>query len=456
MRPGRLTAIAGAATVFLLASAPVVIPGVELEPGPLNRVSEDLEDAPHVEPYLAADPRNPDVLVAGSIVFIDSEPVVHGFVSHDRGRSWQRFPLDACGVDPWVDFGSDGTVFVVCLGRLEGKGRIIVYRSGDGGLSWQAPVVIPAGGGGSTDRPVFAVDLPYGDGTAGDRRGTVTVAFGQHFRASGLAGQVWGPAISRSEDGGKSFSEPIFIRHDNLEQQPLDAAMLSDGTFIVAFMDFGGSGRLLSHRRTWLIRSLEDRDGFSIPILLREQVGSEMPWSLAVDRAPLHRDRIYVAVDGFWERQGVRPGALKGSSVPAIFVIYSDDRGVSWSPPVPVSDGPTESNGEIPAIAVNSKGVIAVAWYDTRNDPQGLCFDIYLSVSIDGGESFEANHRVTPRTSCPRSSKRQMGLARRYQFGGDYSGLAAGADDAFHLFWADSRTGLYQLWHQTVKVAIGG
>jgi hypothetical protein len=53
--------------------------------------------------------------------------------------------------------------------------------------------------------------------------------------------------------------------------------------------------------------------------------------------------------------------------------------------------------------------------------------------------------RVTPEPSCPRASERQRGIATRWPFGGDYSGLAAGADGRFHLLWADSSGGIYQL-----------
>ena len=178
-----------------------------------------------------------------------------------------------------------------------------------------------------------------------------------------------------------------------------------------------------------------------------------MPWSMAVDRSSRQQDRIYVAVDGFWKREGVRPGDLQGSTEPGIFVIHSDDAGTGWSKRVPVSDAAREVNAEVPAIAVNRDGVVVIAWYDTRDDPTGRCFDIYMTLSHDGGQTFLPNTRVTPETSCPGASAEQKGVARRWQFGGDYSGPTAGADGAFHIFWADSRTGLYQIWHRAIEVA---
>lgn len=41
---------------------------------------------------------------------------------------------------------------------------------------------------------------------------------------------------------------------------------------------------------------------------------------------------------------------------------------------------------------------------------------------------------------------------RSWPMGGDYSSLAAGPDGSFHLVWADSRTGHFQLRHAELRV----
>jgi hypothetical protein len=92
-------------------------------------------------------------------------------------------------------------------------------------------------------------------------------------------------------------------------------------------------------------------------------------------------------------------------------------------------------------------------WLDIDSD--GAVYFSCLSAFDDRDRVIvhRPNTRVTTGTSCPGASAEQKGVARRWQFGGDYSGLAAGADGAFHIFWADSRTGLYQIWHRTMEVA---
>jgi hypothetical protein len=107
-----------------------------------------------------------------------------------------------------------------------------------------------------------------------------------------------------------------------------------------------------------------------------------------------------------------------------------------------------------PALAVNGAGVVGVAWYDTRRDPRGEGFDVDFSASLDGGLGFLPEVRVAAEPSFPRSGAEKP-VASRWPFGGDYSGLAAGADGRFHLLWADSRAGTYQLWTVSVEVSGG-
>jgi hypothetical protein len=53
-------------------------------------------------------------------------------------------------------------------------------------------------------------------------------------------------------------------------------------------------------------------------------------------------------------------------------------------------------------------------------------------------------YKVSAKPSCPGAGDNGY-TAERWPFGGDYSGLAAAADGAFHLFWPDSRGERYEL-----------
>lgn len=403
-------------------------------------VSGDRPSAPHVEPYLAAHPEDPSLLVGAAVTVPEKaqdmdQSFVSVFRSADAGQTWDRSVLMDCQIDPWVAFGSAEQVFVSCLGREPGS--VWVYRSTDGGKTWLEPPSSAARRAPGADRPIVV---------AGAQR--VYVALGREFDAPGLSRAIYGPALARSLDVGRSFLEHDLVFHDNLQQQPIDAAVLPDGTLLMMYMDFlRSTGSPLTRRRTWLSAWEPDR-GFRLPTLVFEQTAKQMPWALAVTPD----GRLHVVGDGLWTRRGARPEDLISAAESNIFVISSDDRGQTWTRPVTVTPSIPGANFETPAIAVNEDGVLGVAWYDTRHDPSAECFDLYFSASVDGGRTFLPAARLTPETSCPRSILAQRGLAHRWSFGGDYSGLAAAADGRFHVFWADSRSGLYQVWTAIVSI----
>jgi hypothetical protein len=431
--------LAAGLTLFALGGTLHAGPGIGV--GEPVAVSGEQPEIPQVEPTLAAHPEKPGLLLGAAVTFSDLQhgldaTVVAGFRSTDGGRSWRRLSFPECRIDPWVSFGSGDQAYLSCLGR---KSPLAVYRSADAGGTWSGPVRVPATGRG-VDRPVLSV-LP----------GSVLVAFGQSSPAPGLRHRSYGAAVARSGDGGRAFSVPVPVRHDDLAQQPFDAAVLSTGAYVLFFMDYNTRNEEpLAHRRTWAARSVDGGRTFSTPVLVFEQRGREMPWAVAVDRSSRHRDRLYVAVDGSWQRRAEGGPAPPGKG---LFLLISDDGGESWRTAGTVTDAPSGANAETPAIAVDREGTVGVAWYDTRRDPRGECYDLYFSASLDGGATFLPNVRVTPEPSCPQASPQQYGVAQRWSFGGDYSGLAAGADGRFHVLWADSRSGVYRLWTADVRVA---
>jgi hypothetical protein len=55
----------------------------------------------------------------------------------------------------------------------------------------------------------------------------------------------------------------------------------------------------------------------------------------------------------------------------------------------------------MPAIAVNNDGVVAVAWYDRRDNPDNLGYFERLSASLDGGVTWLPSIRVSANANLP-------------------------------------------------------
>jgi len=124
----------------------------------------------------------------------------------------------------------------------------------------------------------------------------------------------------------------------------------------------------------------------------------------------------------------------------------------------------------MPELAVNRNGVLGVMWYDRRDHPDNLGYDIRFSVSIDGGESFLPSVLLSPGGGSALQMKEALLLGpfhpvpasdgrtpvrfnwSYFDNGGDTAGLTCDLDGVFHPLWIDRRSGLQQMWTTRVTV----
>jgi hypothetical protein len=217
----------------------------------------------------------------------------------------------------------------------------------------------------------------------------------------------------------------------------MNPVVLSDGTVVVPFNAFGDPC-CQKNTLAWTATSTDGGRSFSAPMFVTNACGRDFS-ELGID-APgrTSRDRLYWSCS-----DGGR-----------VYVLYSADQGHSWSSTTVVDRGikPVWH----PVIAVNREGIVGVSWYDTVEDPRadrdGLrCQQVFFGASLDGGRTFLPPTKVSSHENCSITARNgEAGF--RWNAGGDYHGMAAAADGRFHLLWADSREGIYQLRTATVQV----
>jgi hypothetical protein len=147
-----------------------------------------------------------------------------------------------------------------------------------------------------------------------------------------------------------------------------------------------------------------------------------------------HRGRLHCA----WMDLGASGGT-------DILASFSDDGGLHWSAPAPVTDRlPFVVDRFNPWLAVDdATGDVNVSFYDTRNDTTGQRFmtDTYFTQSKDGGVTWR-----TPNTRVSTVSSDEHDCNGVFPCGGiddgnqqgDYEGLASFGGIS-HPIWTDSR-----------------
>ena len=384
---------------------------------------------PLVEPNLAAHPQNPNHLLGTAIIVGDDDFGYDcaAFASLDGGKTWSvhTFGLEFCG-DPWVEILSDGTGIFVGLSS-EG---MALFRSSDGGMTWESDPKRYTGG---FDHPMLSKEI------RGQGEDDILYLAASEVVDNSMGRNRFSIFINRSENSGSSLKDAVNIIPNNLTQEAMGNTVLSDGTLVVAFGDHGSPNGRLETRRSWIIKSGDHGKTFSEPLFITEQCNApEWPALVADTSEGDYKDRLYW-ICGSDDFKGIQ-------------LFLSDNKGENWTKTGNIGySGDRKIKTRIPEIAVNNESVVGVAWYGVSQTSDGPCYDIYFSSSIDGSETFLPVRKISTKTSCPNTEMNKNAFGR-WPVGGDYSGLAAGADGTFHILWSDSRSGIYSLRTTAIRV----
>jgi hypothetical protein len=390
-----------------------------------------------VEPFIAVNPLNPANLVGVWQQDRWSNGGARGVLaaaSTDGGATWTpaQIPFSRCSggtvanagdyakaTDPWVSFGADGIAYFMALSFSSEPSAMLVSRSTDGGLSWEAPhtLVLSPDPNLFHDKNSITAD-PFADGHA--------YAIWDRFDFNTEEAPIW---FSRTTDAGVSWEDAriIYDPGANFGTIGSQIAVLPDGTLVNLFTEAqrdNGAG--------WLrvIRSTDKGVNWSTPTTVAD-----------ILMVGVHDSVTNLAVrgGGFIGAIGVGPTGMlyvawadarfSGGLLDGIALSMSADGGLSWTEPVQVN-GDETADAFTPALAVAPDGTIGVTYYDWRDDTSAasLPTSYWLATSTDGvtwserpaGDDFDLAQAA--RSGCC------------FVFLGDYQGLAATADEFLAFF----------------------
>ena len=385
----------------------------------------------HIEPSLAVNPRRRDNLLAACRVFEGPLIGIASYASFDGGTTWSGTGLlpglvaDSDG-NPSVAFDARGRGFVcgVVANAATRRGDVHLWGTGDGGRSFQPPVIAIPGGCGLTDHPSFAID----QGPASSPPCLYVAA-----RLYGTADD--GVVFVRSQDGGRSFEQSRHLDPDAGPQaaSPVAAAG-ADGSVCVVYLVAAASGDITLRA----VSSTDRGRSFGAPIGLA-RIGSTAPGlgtvtaksGPAIAAAP--RGAFIAAVTDWDDDNGTSQ----------ILLCTSTDHGRTWSAPLAVATS-RQTVYLQPQLAVDNLGRIAVSVYALSIAQARI--DVMLYLSEPGRAAFGPPRRVTTHSFDPTQAI-NTGSTRWL---GNYQGLAA-AGAAIHPIWTDTRTGDTQIFTTALR-----
>ncbi|HYM40545.1 MAG TPA: exo-alpha-sialidase [Thermoplasmata archaeon] len=239
--------------------------------------------------------------------------------------------------------------------------KIFISKSTTGGASFAAEV--PA-----TAPNTYGSD--YWPKIASTADGTIYVGWIQSWSGSSIT-------VSKSTDHGATFGSWTNVSTQSASFTPSRFAMTADAHGRV-YLVVEGYSTTLGRQAVYLYHS-DDGVTWTAPTLLSSASVTSLGPSAAIDSA----GRVYVTFLG-----------LFGSSF-RVYVTTSDDRGLTWSTPFPLTQG-TSSVTYIPTIAVKHDTAMVV-WGGSEGSTAGVGF----VVSPDRGatwypEEFYAPVGVSP------------------------------------------------------------
>jgi hypothetical protein len=463
-------ALAGVAAAALALAADAAGPKIVV--GPNILVSRD-GDVPHVELMVATSPRTVKNLLGAAITA--TRPTggwaCRAYSSTDGGATWKASEFAEQvkwgGGDPQVAFTAQGTALMVALTMNKNdKGKdcasMHVWRSEDAGETWEPTSGIPCSP--SWDHEQIIVDT-----TKGRYSGRIYIAALYDY-------PVYRVGVFRSDDDGRTWVGPVEAANGGgkIGINDVTPMVLSDGTLVVPYGDFpflpeNRPTKGIAHENFWTVESTDGGVTFSAPrrsviqsinIDDKESKVAGFGKFASDSEGKEFRDRLYT----IWE--DARFGNYR------ILISHSADRGKTWSEPRTLEQGLDKGVKQWqPAIAVNKDGVVGVTWFDSREDKDGKKYHQYFAASVDGGDTFTKPSQISSEISDPNGrgnsqlapmvwvhegqiSLSTISAASRWGSGGDYMGLAADKDGAFHPFWSDARTGTFQVYTAKVSVQV--
>ena len=414
-------------------------------------------DNTEVEPQVAVDPTNRNEITGASQQDRWPDGGARGltsWMSTTGGASWAKLPdvpWSACQggparfgrvTDPWVSYDGGGNLYFI--GQpidSAALGISAISVTTWNGATWGPPQILIEDNGnrGVTNDKVSITGDPTRPGYAyatwirfthpSEQRSSENA----DFHSFAFRGQ---PMISRTTNGGASWSRPVAMRNSNTYFQGNQIAVAPDGTlYNVAANLFQGA--------------TAGKNQVYMAVMSSQDAG--LHWQGPSKIAPIRTAQLFnpdnpsfpIRAEDYLPDIAIDPnnGAIYvvwsdglGTPINRVVLVKSSDRGQHWSGPTVVATSGPNVQSYNHSIEVTDDSTVVLTYYDHRNNVMGdgiATTDVWLRHSHNGTATWEPEQHLHGPFDMDRApvSFFAPGVPRGY-FLGDYMGLETiqGAD----------------------------
>ncbi|MBK8552893.1 MAG: exo-alpha-sialidase [Ignavibacteria bacterium] len=412
-----------------------------------------ISPSPYVQVEISAysHPVNSNVKVASAITdFYEGGYTTGFYISTNNGMNWTGTPnikntlgntIVTVG-DPSILISQNGNFIMTYIAPSVTSGADLkagACYSTNNGANWSSTIYIP--GVDTADKPISETDnilsSPY--------LGRSYLAYDEMADS----GEVKGVFLSYSTNGGVSWDSSKRITNVN----PLyKYRLISDVS-----VGINGELNVLWYTRKNNLGFAKSTNGSSSWIINNDL-------AVSTDSTVIFYEYNDIYLTGVPSLEsdvtgGIRNGWMyivnieKSSDLMYVVLHRSTDSGLTWNYKKKVNQ---DSTGSFkiqtkPVLNVDKYGGINSFYYDTRNSVSNDSFEVYLSRSVDGGNSFQdtkiSDHKFKlGRTVIP--------LFSYDQYIGSYIAAVSG-DDKIIPLWYDNSSGIYQTYTTSIELLPG-
>lgn len=322
------------------------------------------------------------------------------FTSFSRGalpmpQGYTRSGDPLMAVNPYT--GGVAPKRIYCTGILFNQGTVNepsaigVWRSDNGGLTWQGPTIVASqnGGGYYTDKPAISVSWYSGS------LGHVFVTWANLDTNNIGSSSIW---VARSTDGGLSFPDRAVVTYDNVHM-PSVAVNANNGSVYSVWVN----------NRVEDIRFAESPHGsFGFPthevvaegqqLRTTAQRNTNLNGGVRAPSIPMIRYN--------WVTQRLAVTWHAGDANTDIWYAYRPCSAScnywGWEWAKGINDNGANDQF-MPALDFNTSGNMVFTFYDRRNDPNNILYQQFFAYADSTGTRLEANKQIGTLSSDPRN-----------------------------------------------------